>query len=153
MAAELPIVRDLERDVREAGRRGIPLLVFFAADSCPYCHEVEELYLEPMHMEGYYAGRLMMRVVRIESQYTMRDFTGDDTDHGSFAHNHGVFLTPVVRFYGPSGKELVPELIGYTTPDFYGGYLQDAIDQAIAALQPSATRTAVSLYKSRRTTQ
>lgn len=137
-ADELPLAKNLQKDARKAARAQTPILVFFAADSCPYCHEVEDLYLTPMYESGDYAGKLLFRVVRIESANFLRDFSGRRVDHETFAEDEGVALTPVIRFYGPAGDELTPELIGYTTPDFYGGYLEQAIADSISKLRNTA---------------
>ncbi len=134
-AAELPLAKNLKKDARKAARAQTPILVFFAADSCPYCHQVEDLYLTPMYKSGDYDGKLLFRVVRIESANFLRDFNGKRVDHETFAENEGVVLTPVIRFYGPEGKELIPELIGYSTPDFYGDYLERAISDSISKLR------------------
>ena len=34
------------------------------------------------------------------------------------------------QFYGPDGKELAPELMGYFSPDFYGLYLEGSRGQS-----------------------
>ncbi len=134
-ADELPLAKNLQKDARKAARGQMPILVFFAADSCPYCHEVEDLYLTHMYESGDYAGKLLFRVVRIESANFLRDFNGRRIDHETFAEDEGVALTPVIRFYDPEGKELIPELIGYTTPDFYGDYLEQTISDSISKLR------------------
>ncbi|MEK7796007.1 MAG: hypothetical protein AAB315_00985, partial [Pseudomonadota bacterium] len=41
--------------------------------------------------------------------------------------------------YDAAGRELVPQLFGYTTPDFYLGYLEQAIAQAIRRVRPART--------------
>lgn len=127
----LSAAHDLQADARTAAGSGIPILLFFAADSCAYCQAVEESYLQPMVKTGQYRGRVLFRVVRIDSEAPLRDFDGRMTTQQAFAAAHGVRLTPVVRLVNASGRELVPQLLGYTSPDFYGSYLESAIDDAI----------------------
>ena len=56
-AGVCPPARDFVAD--GAGRA--PILVFFTNASCPYCREVENLYLRPMHARGDYRGQLLIR--------------------------------------------------------------------------------------------
>lgn len=131
---ELPLAQDLRADARAAQAAGVPVLVFFAADLCPYCHEVEELHLKPMQARGEDVGRFILRVVRVDSARPLKDFAGQPTDHSGFAEREGIWLTPVVRLYGPDGRPLVPALVGYSSPDFYSGYLEQAIEDSLQQL-------------------
>lgn len=133
-ATELPVASDLRADAQHAARHGTPILVFYAADSCPFCHLVEELHLRPMQARGVYADKLLVRVVRTERAQAMTDFEGRRTDHERFARRQGATFTPTVRLYGPGGQELARPVIGYPA-DFYSGMLEQAIDDAIARLR------------------
>ncbi len=139
-AAEvLPPARDFVADARVSGNGAAPILVFFTSESCPYCREVENLYLRPMQERGTYRGRLLIRTVEVGGAAPLTDFAGRQTTHGEFARRERVSFTPVIRLYGADGRELVPQLLGYTTPDFYLGYLEQAIEQAIARARPART--------------
>jgi hypothetical protein len=46
-----------------------------------------------------------------------------------------VTLVPHLRFLGPGGEALAPDLIGLTTRDFYSGYLEDSIATAVERLR------------------
>lgn len=131
----LPPALDLRADAEQARRARVPLLVFFSAYSCPYCREVEALYLQPMHADPASAGRVMIRVVLIDSRRALYDFDGRRTDHAAWAGRHGVALTPTIKFLDPAGRELAPALVGLGTREFYGGYLEDAIDRALGRLR------------------
>ncbi len=135
---QLPEARDFAADAREARSQRLPILVFFAAGGCPYCQEVEELYLKPMQARGEDRGRYLLRVVHVDSARRLRDFDGRPTDHGSFAAREGIWLTPVIRFYGPDGRQLAPPLVGYSSPDFYAGYLEQGIENALTQLRRPA---------------
>lgn len=133
-AVGLPSAQDLVADSQLAQRQRLPILVFFSADSCAYCELVRELYLEPMYSSGEYKDKILFRVVHIESRNAMRDFHGRSTDHYHFAGEQGVSFTPIIRLYDFKGQQLTPELFGYTSPDFYAGYLEDAIERSRLAL-------------------
>ncbi len=130
---ELPLAADFHADAAQARALKRPILVFFAAESCPYCHAVETLYLAPLHNDDAYTDKVVIRVVRVERQTQLRDFAGRNTTHAAFAQSYGVKLTPVVKLLDANGKELAPALIGYSSPDFYGAYLEQTIEAAIAA--------------------
>ena len=135
-AAEgLPPARDFIAD----GAGHTPILVFFTDASCLYCHEVEDLYLRPMHVRGDYRGQLLIRAVEVGGSAPLTDFTGQRTSHGEFARRERVTFTPVIRLYDATGRELAPQLFGYSTPDFYLGYLEQAIEQAIATAHRQRT--------------
>ena len=133
--AGLPPASDLAQDAEKAKQARLPILVFFTSDSCPYCQEVLELYLEPMHDRGVYSGRLLMRYVEVTSGTSVRDFDGRRTDHERFAAREGAFITPMIRFYDYTGRELVPPIIGYSSRDFFAGDLEEAIERSIARAQ------------------
>jgi thioredoxin-related protein len=125
---------DLAADGREAGSLAAPILVFYSEDGCPYCRTVAELYLDPLQSRNPYAGKLLIRVVHTRRHTDLRDFAGRATSHAAFAANQGVNFTPAIRLYDAQGRELVPPLVGYTTPDFYAGYLESAIERSQAIL-------------------
>jgi len=135
LAADMPVAANLRADGDQARRERLPILVFFASRSCPYCHEVEELYLKPRLASGEYRNKVIMRVVYIESTKTMRDFRGHQTDHAAFARSNGVMFTPTIKIVDADGVELVPELVGLAPSDFYGYYLDEAISGALTKLR------------------
>jgi hypothetical protein len=126
--------RDLQADATAARAAGTPIVVFFASDSCPYCHEVEELYLEPMQRRGPYAGRVLIRKVHVDRATALVDFAGRRMGHDDFARREGASLTPLIRFYAPDGRELAAALRGMSSRDFYGGMLWDALEESIRML-------------------
>jgi hypothetical protein len=70
----------------------------------------------------------------------MRDFTGRELNSEEFAGSEGIRLTPTVRLYGADGRQLVPELVGYSSPHFYAGQLDQAIADALEKLRGGAAR-------------
>ena len=132
----LPDARDFKADAQQARAQRMPILVFYTAADCPYCAIVREDYLEPMFNRGTYRGQLLFRTVHIDSDDTVRDFSGRARSHADFAQSQGVRLTPHIKFYDAEGRELVPGLLGLSTRDFFGGYLEQAVADATAKLRP-----------------
>ena len=134
-AEGLASARDLAADAARAAATGAPVLIFYKTDSCPYCHDVEDLYLEPMQRRDTYAGQLVIRVVHADKSQPLRDFQGNLTDHRHFASRQGAWFTPLIQLYGGDGAVLTPPLVGYTSPDFYAGELESRIEAAIGHLR------------------
>jgi thioredoxin-related protein len=136
VAAEgLVSAENLRADAERVRRERVPLLLFFAARGCPYCREVEELYLRPIQADPAYAGRVMIRVIHIESRRELTGFDGERTDHARFARDRGIYLTPTLQFLDARGREIAAPLIGLGLRDFYGGYLDDSIAAALKRLR------------------
>lgn len=140
-AENLPLASDLQQDGITSERDRIPIMVFFMSTDCPYCEEVKDLYLDPMVSSGQYSGRLIVRMVDTEGSDYLRDFSGKRMFHEEFADDQGASFTPVLKFYDHQGIELVPEMLGYSSPDFYLAYLESAIKTSINKLRPH-TKTA-----------
>lgn len=128
LAGDIPLADDLQRDA--ARDRTVPVLVFFVAKDCPYCAVVEKDYLRPMHNSREFAGRVVIRKVDIGESRPMKDFQGRETSHAEFARRVRVSFTPTLRLYGSGGTNLVEPIIGYNTPELYGGRITRAIDDA-----------------------
>lgn len=126
----LPAAVDLRADARTARAQRLPIVLFFHTTSCPYCREVEELYLVRLQQENAAAPRFLLRTVEISQTKPLVLFDGTRTDYRAFARQQGVTLVPHLRFLGPDGEPLVPDLIGLTLRDFYGAYLEGSIDSA-----------------------
>lgn len=139
----LPMATDFESDARAARKSGRPIMVFFAVQYCGYCQEISELYLRPMHESGSHEDKVLLRVIEADNEAArLRGFDGNRTYHADFASSNAASVTPIIKFYDPSGKELVPEIFGYSSPDFWGLYLEKSINQAVEKLRDRTSRTA-----------
>lgn len=134
-AGEIPYARDLEADAEEAEARVVPILVMFSSESCPYCQRVMDEYILPMAADPAYREKVIIRVVELEGALSLVDFEGERMGHAEFADAQGVTLTPAIKFYDYTGAELVPELIGFSSEDFYGYYLEAKIDRSLTKLR------------------
>ena len=126
----LPAAVDLRADAQVARAQHLPIVLFFHSASCPFCREVEDLYLARLQKENETAPRFLLRSVEISRTQPLVVFDGSRTDYRAFAKQQGVTLVPHLRFLGPDGAPLVPDLIGLTSRDFYGAYLESSIGDA-----------------------
>ncbi|SCX77384.1 thioredoxin family protein [Thiohalorhabdus denitrificans] len=134
-AGEIPAARDLAATAQEAGSQDRPVLVFFYQDECPYCEAVRENYLGPIMKNDSYTSRIALREVNTRDHSRLKDFHGEETSHRGFAEREDAPLTPTVAFYGPEGRQLTDPLVGLKGgTEYYGHYLDEAIDEAERAL-------------------
>lgn len=137
-AEDLPLAVDLHADAQVARAARLPIVLFFYSSSCPFCREVEELYLKPLQKENSQRPRFLLRRVEIDEARPLVTFTRRKTDFRQFAQEQQVTLVPHLRFVGPDGERLAPDLVGLSSRDFYGGYLDDSIAAAGAKLRKPA---------------
>lgn len=131
---QVETTRDLQADARLAREQGVPLLLMFSAPYCEYCQRMEEDFLQPMLISGDYDGRVLIRKLSLSPGARIEDFDGRRIDAEEIASRYRVWVTPTVVFLDGDGKELTERLVGLSTPDFFGGYLYQAIESAGAAL-------------------
>ena len=108
----------------------MPILLVVSRDDCPYCELLKHEILEPMLISGEYDGRVLIRELLIDSELPVRDFDGQAIAPDALAQRYRARLTPTVLFLDDRGRELTKPMIGINTVDFYGYYLDAAIDVA-----------------------
>lgn len=131
---EVQVADNLARVTDAAAERGVPLLLVFSSLECSYCTLLEEDFLQPMLISGMYDDKVIIRKLNIDAGNMVVDFQGRNRLAREIADDYDIDMTPTVVLLGPEGRELTRRLIGVTTPDFYGGYLDRAIEAANAAL-------------------
>jgi len=126
----LPAAVDLRADAQVARAQRLPIVLFFHSATCPFCREVEDLYLARLQKENETTPRFLLRTVEVSRTQPLVAFDGSRTDYRAFAKRHGVTLVPHLRFLGPEGEPLAPDLVGLASRDFYGAYLEGSIRSA-----------------------
>lgn len=135
--------RDLATAGREAADKGLPVLLLFSRADCRWCAKVRREYLRPLARET--PPRAVIREVRIDTGSALLDFAGRRTTSADFARRYRAHFAPTVMFLDAQGQPLGPPeadpIVGFRTADFYGAYLERALDAAhhsIAQLAPPA---------------
>ncbi|MBY4946176.1 thioredoxin family protein [Cupriavidus respiraculi] len=127
--AHLPSVTDLAADTAAAARRGEPLVVLVSLPDCKYCDAVRRSYLSPQAA----AGEIVARELDMSAATPLRDADGRMTTARDWARARNVRVAPTVMFLDARGRPVAAPLLGMQ-PDFYGAYLEQALDQARAAI-------------------
>lgn len=132
----VPLANDLGEDARNAQGDCKPLLLEFSSSSCSYCQLLEEEVLNPTLLNRDYDRRVLMRKLLIDGDARLTDFDGSaSVSAGQLAKRYKVSVTPTLVFVDSQGTELAKRMIGVTTLDFYGGYLDIALDDARDSLR------------------
>lgn len=129
-AAGVPLVQDLSADAKDARARHVPILVMAGAPDCIYCQRVLNEFLIPMSRNADYQAKVILRRIETRSGHSLVDFSGKTVSHDAFARAHHIKFTPTILLLGPDGQELAEPLVGLSTPDYYGAFLDQAIDSA-----------------------
>ncbi len=128
-------IKDFTRVAGDSDAKRLPILLMFSADYCSYCERLEEEFLKPMLRSGDYDDKVLIRKFKIDGFGTVRDFDGRQISVDAFTARYNVHVTPTVVFLDGSGAQLAPKRVGLSTPDFYGGYLDQSIDTALDVLR------------------
>jgi hypothetical protein len=124
--AELPPASDLAADAATSARGRLPILLFFDREDCPYCERALREYLVPVSRTDW-KDRAIFRQVAIDRTLPARDFDGTVTTHKAIAERYGAVFSPTVVVVDGRGRALADPIVGLTTIDFYGAYVNDAL--------------------------
>lgn len=128
--AALPAAKSLPDELALALKGGSPLVVMISLDGCPFCKTVRENYLSPLRVqEGLIVVQVDMR-----SAVPVRDFNAASLTHEQLVRAWAITMAPTLLFFGPSGVEVAPRLVGVSSGDYYGAFLDDRLAQARSAL-------------------
>jgi len=134
--AVLPTAVDLAADGAASRREQRPIVLFYDRDDCPFCERALREYLVPMARDDAWRERAIFRQIEVERPLSLVGFDGRATTHRAFAAATRVSLTPTVAVVDGAGMPLVAAVVGFTIPDFYGAYLEDALDRGWRRLNP-----------------
>jgi len=134
----LAVARDFARDGRDLSAKKLPMLVLYSQADCPWCERARREYLVPMQRDAAYRDRVVLRQIDIDSDAPLTDFAGHPTTHREFGKAERARVAPTVMIYGPGGERLSDPIVGFRIPDFYGAYLERAIDEGLATVRRSA---------------
>ena len=133
----VPVARDLQEDAQYNESRRLVLLLIIARTDCNYCALLKRAIIRPMIASGAYQDKVIIRELLLDDTSSVIDFDGTLTTAATIAHRYKEQLTPTVLFLSPSGVELTPRIRGINTVDYYGYYLDEAIEKALLELNRS----------------
>jgi thioredoxin-related protein len=131
-AFTLPAAQNLKRELTIAESRQQPLIVMVSLDGCAFCKVARENYLSSLQRDQ----GLMIVQVDLGKNTAIVDFQGRNTTHQKIIQEWGIKLAPTLLFFGKDGKEIVDRLVGGTSSDFYGAYLEERVSKALQLSKP-----------------
>jgi hypothetical protein len=129
----LPESKSLIVEIAQSLKTSKPLIVLVSLDNCPFCKISRENYLIPLSREQ----SLQILQINLGHATAIVDALGKRTTQAELIKSWQIVAAPTVLFLGKNGQEIAPRLVGGSTSDFYGAYLQARIDQAIKFLRVS----------------
>ena len=129
-AARMVPVTDLREEARIARADNLVLVLEFSSEFCGYCRKLESLFLLPMQRNPDYDSKVLIRSVSLDQYEYLVDFDGNFTSTNEFAARYRVSVTPTLLFLDSEGREISKKLVGIWSEDFYGGYIDNRIDEA-----------------------
>jgi len=134
-AGQLPHADDFTVLASEARARHVPIVIAFVQASCIYCAVAKRDYLVPMHHDAKWRERMILREVDLDRRATLRDFAGKATLPSDFSRLYSVRRVPTIVVVDHHGHLLAPAVVGLLSEDFYGLYLEQAIEAGLAKLR------------------
>lgn len=132
---EVPMAENLQAEGKLAEGRGIPLMLVFTSPFCVYCDRVKAEYLGPMVNDPAYRDKVLIRQVEAGGDIALIGFDGGKTTHGAYAAREKIIMVPTIKVVDGQGRELAKPIVGFLTPDFYFGYIQDAMSQGLEKMR------------------
>jgi thioredoxin-related protein len=133
-AVSMQGVVDLRSEAQLVESNDLILVLEFSSEYCGYCRKLEELFLLPMQRNAAYDDKILIRSISLDAFETVVDFEGRTVSTSDFASRYGVSLTPTLLFLNGEGVEMSEKLVGIWSEDFYGGFIDNRIDEARARL-------------------
>ena len=127
---EIPLIDDLAALGRVAGRRRLPIVLLVSRSDCSYCALLKEEVLNPMMKSREYDDQALLGELMLDSVEPLRGFQGEYELRDDLASRFDADLTPTLLFLAPDGTELAPRIRGVNTLEFFGFYLDRAIESA-----------------------
>lgn len=126
---------DLAQTAAQARRLRVPVLIAFTQRSCPYCPVAKRDYLVPLQQSPIWRRRVLIREVDIDQQIPMRDFGGETGTARAFAQRFAVKKVPTIIVFDADGNVVSPPIVGLLTRDFYGLYIEQAIEAGLLSVR------------------
>ena len=134
-AEPLRVAGDLQAAAQLARERRAPVLLAFMLTSCPYCATARRDYLAPMQASEQWRNKVVMREVVLDSDSALRDFGGESVTAREFAKRYGIRSVPTVIVFDDNGAQVTQPLVGLSASDFYGLYLEQAVEAGLLKMR------------------
>jgi hypothetical protein len=125
---EVKFMTDLQADLVLSKTQRKPLLILFSQVDCRFCHNVRSQFLKHIALDP--KAPVLIREVMSGVGQSLGKESAD-----LFYKRMGVKFFPTVVIYDSQLKAVSEPLLGSDTSGFYGAYLDNAIEAAVAAIK------------------
>lgn len=125
---------NLEKLAEKMKQDKLGLMIMFHAEYCDYCKRLESDLLQPMVRSGDYDDKILIRKIQVDGAYDLVDFNGERISSDELSTRYDASLTPTLVFLDADGKEQAERILGYTTPDLFGAYVEREISKLHKAI-------------------
>lgn len=132
---DVPMADNLKAEGATAESRHVPIMLIFASPFCIYCDRVKAEYLGPMVADPAYRDKAIIRQIEAGGDLALIGFDGKKTTHGAYAASQKIVMVPTIKVVDGQGRELAKPIVGFLAPDFYFGYILDAMQQGLEKMQ------------------
>jgi thioredoxin-related protein len=132
---EVPMAGNLKALGEVAENRQMPIMLIFSSPFCIYCDRVKAEYLGPMVDDPAYRDKVIIRQIEAGGNLALVGFDGRKTTHGAYAASQKIIMVPTIKVVDGRGQELAAPIVGFLAPDFYFGYILDAMAQGREKMQ------------------
>lgn len=130
----VPFLDNASADSALANNGDMIIVVMFEYEDCPWCKYILEHEIEPIVRSGAFKSTVLFRRAYISDDAEFTSFDGTRTSASRLARAHSVSISPTLVFLSGNGDVLAPPLVGVSSRDFYGFYLEKSIAKALARL-------------------
>ena len=131
----LPIAQNLKADGDAATAAKKPILLFFNLTGCHFCRGALREVIVPMFRNAGWRAALEFRQITIDDGKSLIDFDGKRIENIAFANERKGTFAPTVMVVDGTGQLLGEPIVGISNFDFYGGYIDDLVNKAIAEMK------------------
>lgn len=127
----IPQFTALEPLLAQASEENKPILLLFSQVDCPYCEDLKRDIIQPLLMhEG--ESRLLVREIYQDYHQALPK----DNIIRQLKTGLNISFYPTIAFVDAEGNQVAEPILGYQpSNDFYGYYLEEAIETAIEAVK------------------
>jgi len=126
---------NLQTSADKAKNKNIPIMIFMSSVYCDYCSYIKREFLKPMLKSGDYENKVVIRVIEDDIGDEVKDFNGEIIETGTLSERYNINFTPTAIFVDYQGTELTKRIIGLESEEYYGEFVDEAIDKALSTMQ------------------
>lgn len=128
-------VDNLQLDAARAKEKDMLVLVLVTLPTCSICEYVKLDVIEPMIKAGDFDDIAIVRELSLQD-YSIIDFDGSTIGANNFANRYSAEFAPIVLFLSSNGDQLHKPIIGMSSRDYYGFYLEEAVNKSHKRINP-----------------